>query len=133
MTTTETDNTERVIKIFEAFGRGDIGFILDQLADDVRFVSHLDPVVPWSGEYTGKADVNRFFQALGSAVDVADHPVTSLVAQGDTVVASGEVSFRVRDTGKAGESRWVYIWKLANGQVRSYEQFNDTGLTAAFT
>ena len=133
MTTTEIDNTERVTKIFEAFGRGDIGFILDQLADDVRFVSHLDPVVPWSGEYSGKADVTRYFHALGSAVDVADHPVTSLVAQGDTVVATGDVSFRVRATGKTGDSKWVYIWKLADGRVRSYEQFNDTGLTTAFT
>ena len=132
MTANEIDNTERVTKIFDAFGRGDIGFILDQLADDVTFVSHLDPVVPWSGEYTGKADVTRYFQALGSAVDVADHPVTSLIAQGDTVVATGGVSFCVRDTGKVGESRWVYIWKLANGRVRSYEQFNDTGLAAAF-
>ncbi len=133
MTTTEIANTEQVAKIFEAFGRGDIGFILDQLADDVRFVSHLDPVVPWSGEYTGKGDVTRYFQALGGAVDVADHPVTSLVAQGDTVVATGDVSFRVRNTGKLGASKWVYIWKLDDGHVRSYEQFNDTGLATAFS
>ena len=41
MTTTEIQNTERVTKIFEAFGRGDVAYILDQLADDARFVSHL--------------------------------------------------------------------------------------------
>ena len=133
MTATEAANTDRVVKIFEAFGRGDIGYILDQLTDDVRFVSHLDPVVPWAGEYAGKGDVTRYFHALGGAVDVADHPVTSLVAQGDTVVATGDVSFRVRETGKEGASTWVYIWKLTDGRVRSYEQFNDTGLAAAFS
>ena len=133
MTTIEIENTEHVAKIFEAFGRGDVAYILDQLADDVRFVSHLDPTVPWAGEYSGKDNVARFFQALGSSVQVADHPVTALVAQGDTVVATGDVSFHVRETGKAGSSKWVYIWKLANGQVQSYDQFNDPGLAEAFS
>ena len=129
---TEIDNTERVTKIFEAFGRGDVGYILDQLADEVRFVSHLDPIVPWAGEYSGKHDVARFFEALGGSVEVTDHPVNALVAQGDTVVATGDVSFHVRENGKAGSSKWVYIWKLANGQVQSYDQFNDSGLAEAF-
>ena len=133
MTTTEIENTEQVTKIFEAFGRGDVTYILDQLTHDVRFESHLDPVVPWAGEYSGKDSVARFFQTLGTSVQVASHPVTALVAQGDTVVATGDVSFHVRETGKAGSSKWVYIWKLANGQVQSYDQFNDPGLAEAFS
>ena len=132
MTSIEIENTERVTRIFEAFGRGDVPFILGELADDARFVSHLDPIVPWAGDYAGKDNVARFFQALGGSVDVADHPVHSVIAQGDTVVAMGDVSFRVRQTQKAGASKWVYIWKLANGQIKSYDQFNDTGLAEAF-
>jgi hypothetical protein len=132
MTTTEIDNTEQVKKIFEAFGRGDVGYILDQLADDARFVSHLDTVVPWAGDFKGKEEVARFFQALGGSVEVTGHPVNSLVAQGDTVVAMGDVSFQVRETGKAGSSSWVYIFKLADGRVQSYDQFNDAGLAGAF-
>ncbi len=133
MTTIETENTEQVTKIFEAFGRGDVAFILDQLADDARFVSHLDARVPWAGEYSGKHEVASYFQALGSSVEVGDHPVNSLVAQGDTVVAAGDVSFLVRETGKSGSSKWVYIFKLTNGQVQSYDQFNDPGLLEAFS
>jgi ketosteroid isomerase-like protein len=133
MTTIETNNVDRVTKIFEAFGRGDVGYILDQLADDARFVSHLDSSVPWAGEYSGKDEVASYFQALGGSVEVADHPVDTLVAQGDTVVATGDVSFRVRETGKAGSSRWVYIFTLADGQVQSYDQFNDPGLATAFS
>jgi uncharacterized protein len=129
---TDIENTERVTKVFEAFGRGDVAYILEQLADDVRFTSHLDPTVPWAGEYSGKDNVARYFEALGGAVEVIDHPVNALVAQGNTVVAMGDVTFRVRETGKAGSSSWVYIWKLANGEVQSYDQYNDTGLTDAF-
>jgi ketosteroid isomerase-like protein len=132
MTAAEIENTERVTKIFEAFGRGDVSYILDQLAADARFVSHLDPIVPWAGEFTGKDNVARFFQALGAAVEVTDHPVTALVAQGDTVVATGNVTFRVRTTGTTGTSSWVYIWKLTNGEIQRYDQYNDTGLADAF-
>jgi DNA-directed RNA polymerase specialized sigma24 family protein len=62
-------------------------------------------------------------EALGVSVEMTDHPVNALVAQGDTVVATGDVTFRVRENGKAGSSKWVYIWKLANGQVQSYDQW----------
>jgi len=133
MTSIENDNAMRVGKIFEAFGRGDVEYILEQLADDARFVSHLDPRVPWAGEYSGKQEVARYFQALGGSVEVADHPVDTLVAQGDTVIAAGDVSFLVRETGKAGSSKWVYVFKLADGQVQSYDQFNDLGLVDAFS
>src|SRR2546423_1862457 len=115
------ENVHAIEAIFEAFGRGDIPYILDQLTDDVRFVAHLDPRVPWSGEYAGKPNVSSFFEALGGSVEVSDHPINQLVAQGDTVVAIGDVSFSVRSTGKAGSSSWVYIWKLRDGKVYSYD------------
>ena len=124
------ENVHAVEAIFEAFGRGDIPYILDQLTDDVHFVAHLDPSVPWSGAYSGKANVPGFFQALGSSVEVTGHPVNQLVAQGDTVVALGEVTFGVRSTGKTSSSSWVYIWKLRDGKVYSYDQFNDAGLAS---
>jgi len=130
--TTETENTELVTSIFEAFGRGDVAYILDQLAEDARFVSHLDPIVPWAGEFAGPDNVAQFFQALGSSVDVTDHPVNAVVAQDDTVVAMGDVSFSVRQTGKHGSSSWVYICTLADGRVQRYDQYNDTGLAEAF-
>jgi ketosteroid isomerase-like protein len=132
MTTTDIDNTEQVKQIFEAFGRGDVGYILDQLANNARFVSHLDPVVPWAGDFKGKEEVLRYFQALGGAVEVTGHPVNALIAQGDTVVAMGEVSFQVRETGKPASSSWVYIFKLEDGHVQSFDQFNDAGLAGAF-
>jgi ketosteroid isomerase-like protein len=129
---TEQDNTQLVESIFDAFGRGDIPFIMGRLSDDVRFVAHLEPVVPWSGDYAGKAKVAEYFHALGGSVEVGAHPVNQLVAHGDTVVAMGDVSFRVRSTGKAGDSSWIYVWTLRDGQVERYEQFNDTGLADAF-
>jgi ketosteroid isomerase-like protein len=129
---TADQNTEQIKTIFDAFGRGDIAYILGQLVDDARFTAHLDSTVPWAGTFEGKDRIGQYFQALGGSVEVSDHPVNALIAQEDTVVATGDVSFRVRDTGKVGMSSWVYIFKLANGAVTSFDQFNDTGLSEAF-
>jgi ketosteroid isomerase-like protein len=128
----ERENIQKIEQVFAAFARGDIPFILGQLADDVHWVSRLEPIVPWSGDYSGKANVPKFFQALGSDIDVSAHPVHQIVAQGDTVVATGDVSFRRRSTGKAGESAWVYIFKVREGRIASYDQYNDPGLAEAF-
>jgi len=127
------DNTTRVAEIFAAFGRGDIDYILDRATDDVRFVAHLDARVPWSGEFVGKAEVAGYFQAMGSAVEISDHPVFSLTAQDDRVVARGEVSFRVRQTDRSGSSNWIYLFRLDQGKVSNFEQFNDHGLAQAFS
>ena len=128
----ERENIQKIEQVFAAFGRGDIPFILEQLTSDVRWMSHLEPIVPWSGDYSGKDNVPKFFQALGGAVEVSEHPVHQIVAQGDTVMAKGDVSFRRRSTGKAGESRWVYIFTLRDGRITGYEQFNDPGLAEVF-
>ena len=95
-------------------------------------MSHVDPAIPWSGEFKGKDAVGSYFQSMGGSVEVTDHPVDGIVAQGNTVVATGSVTFRVRATGKIGSSQWVYIFKLSDGQVHCFDQFNDTGLAAAF-
>ena len=113
-------------------GAGDVPYILDQLTDDVHWVAHLDPSVPWSGDYSGKANVPQLFQALGGSVEVTGHPVNQIVAQDDTVVAIGDVSFNVRSTGRTGSSSWLYVWKLRDGKITGYDQFNDAGLAAAF-
>jgi ketosteroid isomerase-like protein len=98
----------------------------------VRWVAHLDPSIPWAGDYSGKDNLPQYFQALGSSVEMTAHTVSELVAADDTVGAIGDVSFRPRATGKESSSSSVYIWKLRDGQVCGFDQFNDTGLAAAF-
>lgn len=128
----EKDNVARVVDIYEAFGRGDIPFIIDQLTDDVRWMTHFDPVVPWSGNYQGKPDVPRFFAAIAGAGDVTAFAPAEFVAQGDTVVSTGDFGIKVRATGKSSLTRWVFIWKFREGRVCSYEQFHDASITDAF-
>jgi ketosteroid isomerase-like protein len=128
----EQGNIRRVGLIHEAFRRGDIDCILDQLDDEVRWVSHFEPEVPWSGEYPGKRNVTRFFLAIGKALDVIAFLPGELVAQGRTVVSLDRLACRVHATGKSAVARWVFVWRFRAGQVWSVEQFDDPTLADAF-
>jgi|CXWL01.1.fsa_nt_gi ketosteroid isomerase-like protein len=125
-------NVQRVIEIYEAFGRGDIAYIIDQLADDVRWLAHFEPVVPWGGDYSGKANVPRFFANIASSVDVESFAPVERIAQGDTVVSMGTFGCRSKVTGKSTVNPWVFIWKFRDGKVASYEQFHGPGIADVF-
>ena len=85
----ETRNVSIVKDIYAAFGRGDVPGIVEQLAPDVTWRCHVDPVVPFGGSYDGKANVPKFFAALGSAVETQAFEPQEFVAQGDTVISIG--------------------------------------------
>jgi ketosteroid isomerase-like protein len=129
----EKENVARIAKIYEAFGRGDIPYILGQLSEDVRWFTHNGPEVPWSGDFSGKHNVPRFFTAIAGAGEVTAFTPGEFVAQGDTVVSVGEFGFKVNATGKSSLTGWVFIWKLREGQIYSYEQFHDPKLDASFS
>ena len=128
----EQDNVAAISKIFEAFGKGDIPYIIGQLHDDVRWIVYQDKVVPTSGDWSGKAKVPGFFQAIGDNIDVTAFVPREFIAQGDAVVSLGDLDFTVRRNGKSGTSQWIFVWKLRDGKVSSYVQFHDASLADAF-
>ena len=128
----EQQNVEALTRIYEAFGRGDIGYIIDQLADDVHWFTHVDPALPTSGDWSGKAKVPGFFQAITDAMDVTSFTPAEFYADGETVVSTGSIGGTTRPAGKEFDSAWIFIWKFADEKVVSYEQFHDWKLAAAF-
>ena len=50
----EQQNVETIQEVYAAFRLGDVAFIVAKLTDDIRWVSHFDSVVPWSGDFSGK-------------------------------------------------------------------------------
>lgn len=125
-------NLETIQAIYASFGRGDVQAILDTLSDDVRWVTHLDPAVPWSGDYSGKSNVPRFFDAIFASVDVLAFEPQEWIVDGGNVVSIGAFGCRVKATGKEARTRWIFLWSVKDGVVTSYEQFHDEAMSAAF-
>ena len=66
-----TDHRATVTGIYEAFGRGDIPFNVDRLADDVQWEqwtawSPHEAGVPWLQPRRGKEGALEFFQIIGT-------------------------------------------------------------------
>jgi ketosteroid isomerase-like protein len=125
-------NVKTIQELYAAFGRGDVSFIVSKLADDVSWVSQTDSIVPWSGDFSGKDQIPRFFEAIFQTVEVEAFEPKEWISDGDAVVSLGEFGCRVRATGKRSRTRWVFIWKFREGKICSYEQFHDPALAAAF-
>lgn len=132
MTPSEQNNLDTIQSIYAAFNRGDINAILDRVADDVSWRSHLDPVIPWSGDFSGKSQVVGFFEAIAGATDIDLFEAQDWVTQADTVVSAGRFAGKSRTHAKPFDTRWIFVWKLRDGQVQSYEQFHQAELANAF-
>jgi ketosteroid isomerase-like protein len=129
----EPVNLQVVQACYEAFNRRDIPFILSQLSDDVRWASQIDPAVPWSGVHIGPSAVGSgFFGRIAETAEIFDFQPIENLADGDSVVTLGSFGCRVHSTGETGRYRFVFIWKLQDGKVSSYEQFHEHGLGALF-
>ena len=128
----EQQNIETVKEMYAAFGRGDIDAIVAKCTNDVEWITHLDPIVPWSGDHSGKDFVPAFFGAIFGSVDVTAFEPQEWIAQGHTVVSIGSFSCHARANDKDATTRWIFVWKFRDGMVSSYEQFHDEYIADAF-
>ena len=128
----EQENVVAVKRIYDAFLTGDVGSIVDQVTDDVHWFSHVDPVVPSSGDWSGRANVPGFFTAIGANVEITAFEPADYWADGDAVVSTGRFGGTVRSTGRPIDSAWVFLYRFTDGRLSSYEQFHDAALAAAF-
>lgn len=120
------DNPQVIKQIYEAFGRGDIAFVLNVLADDVVFSHPRPDHIPWGGVRRGKRAAAEFFAALAAGVDIEKFEVREFVADNDKVVVLGWERMRVKATGRRYETNWVHVWAVKNGKVTGFEDYNDT-------
>jgi ketosteroid isomerase-like protein len=131
-TSTEIQNTESVQQIFAAFGRGDVPYMVSQLAPDIYWNSYMEPNVPWAGNFSGNNRTPAFFQAIAENVDVLGFQPQEFVAQGDTVITQGTFSCTSKRTQKSATIKWIMVFRFRDGKVYSYEQFDQHGLGAIF-
>lgn len=126
-----TSNTETVQQIYAAFGRGDVEFIMNCLADDVDFASEPDQAIaPWHGRRT-KSQVPAFFQALGETLEVTEFTPLAFGSGGDDVFAVIRFGIKVKATGKSGAMDIHHWWRFRDGKVVKYRGTEDTALTAS--
>jgi len=129
-------NLRIVQDMYAAFGRGDIGFVLEQIDDDCNgfgVVSATATGVPWhvGTNVKGKAGAIRYFESLAPV----DHKVfeqRDFAATGDHVYATVHLVQYIRASGKTLEQpEAVHHFTFKNGKVIRCRVLEDTAATKA--
>jgi ketosteroid isomerase-like protein len=121
----EHQNVATIRSIYEAFARGDVPYILDQLDREVEW--HAPTTVPFSkGLHRGPREVAQFFAGIAEHVSEPSVETYDFLAAGDRVVVL--VCFRGRGmaSGVPFEAPEAHVWKLSGGRVVEERSYADT-------
>ena len=121
------ENKQTVEGMYEAFGRGDIPFVIGALDADVEW---------WEAENFIYADRNPYrspqavlegvFMRLGTEwADFTVMPEEWLDA-GNHVVVLGTYNGRHKETGNEIRAQFAHVWGITHGRVVRFQQYTDT-------
>ncbi|MEV5968158.1 nuclear transport factor 2 family protein [Kribbella sp. NPDC051952] len=128
---TTNDNIKTVEAIYDAFGRGDVGFILDQLTDDIDWSSGSESsIAPWYGVRHGKAETAEFFKQLGEAVSVTEFTPLAFASNDTDVMTVIRFAMTSTQTGRSGVMNLHHWWRFREAKIYHYRGTEDTAQTA---
>jgi uncharacterized protein len=125
------ENEALVRSLYDAFGRGDLNFILERVAADVDWRHSESPALPYHGVYRGVAEVRVFFERLAGSVQVERFEPRLYLASGDDVMAAGRWSGVATATGRRFGAPWAMHWVIKRGKVAGLQVYDDTAVVAA--
>jgi ketosteroid isomerase-like protein len=113
---------------YELFKQGDISTFVKDIVDPTCTWISPGPQdkLPWAGSFKGQQEIADFFARVGQNLDFAEVALREMIEQGETVVAIGTSSARVKRTGKAIKSDWVHIFKYKQGRMVFAQEYTDT-------
>ena len=123
-----TDNPAFVRSLYDAFGRGDMQTIVDNVDPAIEWASNSSSdSIPWGGKRNGRAGVVSFFQALGDNLDFEAFEPRQFLDAGDAVTVLGRSRARFkRDGGGTFDSDWVHIFMIRDGKLARFQEYYDT-------
>jgi uncharacterized protein len=121
------NNVATVKDIYEAFGRGDVPFILSCLADDVAWDDRESHGIPLLVPRRGRAEAGLFFQELRH-IDLLSFSVKHLFDGGSSVVAWISISWRWKASGRVfSDAVGMHLWEFdPAGKVSRFFHIEDT-------
>lgn len=123
------DNRNTVLKIYEAFGRGDVPGLLSYLAEDVEWEYHGgSDAAPWFAPGRGHAHVVEFLTSLATVTAVESASPGRILAEDDLVISLFNITLTVKATGKKIVERdEPHVWWFnAEGKVSRFRHGADT-------
>jgi ketosteroid isomerase-like protein len=119
--------TETVKALYDAFAKGNIPYILDNVSPDFTWTDPSDPsMVPYGGTHKGRDGFKHFFELLNNSSDTRLWQVDHYTSEGNTVVAEGTHGVNVKKNGNNADTDWVLVWRFKDGVPVSGRSYYDT-------
>jgi hypothetical protein len=120
-----TSNKELVEGIYANFARGDVPAVLGVMADDISWTEAEG--FPLAGTYVGpQAVLEGVFMRLGEVGDDFAVVPEQFVADGDTVVALGNYTWKRKSTGEPAAVKMAHVLTVDGGKLVAFQQHVDT-------
>ena len=130
----EQKNQALIQALYDAFGRGDVQTILNNLTGDVEWTMEGPAIIPFAGARKGPGEVLGFFEALATTQTGQKLTIDYFVAQGDKVSSIGRYAGTVIATGKSFDTAVAHFFAIRDGKVSSFIDIGDTAaLVEAYT
>jgi ketosteroid isomerase-like protein len=121
-----TENTRVIQEIYAAFSRGDIPALLESFGDAAAFTIPGAAEIPMARTWRGRQGMLEFFTTLNQEAEFTEFAPREYIAEGDRVIVLGSYAGRVRRNGNEFRSEWVMAWRLRDGKVTEFREYNDT-------
>jgi ketosteroid isomerase-like protein len=125
---TNQTNQKTIEAVYEAFGRGDVPFILERVGDRTRWDFNVaKSEVPWHAPIASKKELPRFFKAMAENVTFEAFEPRAFISSTHDVVVKLRVSYKVNRTGRRVDEEQVQWWSFDDsGRISALRHYEDT-------
>ena len=116
-------------KLFAAFNRGDIPFILQHVSEDCTLRGTLAPELPYAGVFRGVAGAAKYFEGIAQALEPSGLAVDQYVCEGEHIVAVGRWGGRARASGKTFDTPMALYFRFRDGKMIDFRGHEDSAVT----
>lgn len=120
------ENINLVKRTYDFYFRGDLEGLLGCYTDDIDWRVYGPSSIPTTGLHLGKDQLVEFFKKVDDLLESEKFEINQYVAQGDTVVALGEYTWRSKVTGKIIDAHFAHIIDICEGKICKFREFTDT-------
>ena len=118
------DPLATVQRMFAAFGAGDLDALIETVHPDSRWTYYGANPRLSRAEFSGRAQVRRFFERILERLEITAFTTAEFVTQGDTVVIFGSEAGTVRATRQPFRNEWAQKYVVQNNQIVEMAEYN---------
>ena len=120
-------NKKTVEGMYEAFGRGDIPFVIGALEADVQWWEAENFIYADKNPYVGpQAVLEGVFARIGNEWEWFTVTPVEVLDAGESVVGRGYYAGKYRQTGREVRAQFAHVFGFRNGKVATFQQYTDT-------